>query len=240
MSVPPFVVAFSGVSRRFGARTILDGVSARLVSGESYVLTGDNGSGKSTLMRILAGLETAESGSLQIGSRQVDLRSYPEWLRREILYVHQHPYLFDTTIEDNVAYGLKVRGIDAATRRQRVDEAVEWAGLRQLMRSRPSKLSGGEKQRVAIARARVLDPKIILLDEPTANLDRDGRQMVIESIHNLVGGDSVVLVACHDQALIDLPYMHQMRLESGHLAIIREPSVRPNAYVSLVRSAAGS
>jgi tungstate transport system ATP-binding protein len=236
---PPFAAAFADVSKRFGARTILDSVSARFVSGESYVLTGDNGSGKSTLMRMLAGLDAADSGTIQVGAREAELRSYPEWLRREILYVHQHPYLFDTTIEDNVAYGLKVRSVDAATRRQRVEEAIEWAGLQPLVRSRPSRLSGGEKQRVAIARARVLDPKIILLDEPTANLDRDGRQMVIESIHNLVGGDSIVLVACHDPELIDLPYMHRLRLENGHLAVIREPSMRPKAYASLVRSAAG-
>jgi tungstate transport system ATP-binding protein len=221
------LVRIDGVSKRFGERAVLSGVAARFVSGESYVLTGDNGSGKSTLMRILAGLEDADAGSLEIDGRTADLRGYPEWLRGEIVYVHQHPYLFDTSIAENIGFGLRARGMPADERRRVVAAALEWAGLGHVARVRPSKLSGGEKQRVAMARAKVLHPRLFLLDEPTANLDRDGRHRVLDLIHDLGQGENCVVVACHDQELIQLPFLRQLRIASGHLAAVTKPGVKP-------------
>jgi tungstate transport system ATP-binding protein len=221
------LVRIDGVSKRFGERVVLSAVAARFLSGESYVLTGDNGSGKSTLMRILAGLDPAESGTLEMDGRTADLASYPEWLRGEIVYVHQHPYLFDTSIAENIGFGLRARGMEAAERRRIVAEALEWAGLGHIARVRPSKLSGGEKQRVAMARAKVLHPRLFLLDEPTANLDRDGRHRVLDLIHDLGQGENCVVVACHDQELIQLPFMRQFRLDSGHLAFVLRPGAKP-------------
>lgn len=92
---------------------------------------------------------------------------------------------------------------------------------------RPGKLSGGEKQRVAMARAKVLHPRLFLLDEPTANLDREGRQCVLDLIHDLGQGDHCVVVACHDQEIIELPFMRQMRLDAGHLHALPRPGTRP-------------
>lgn len=221
------LLRIDGVAKRFGERTVLAGIAARFASGESYVLTGDNGSGKSTLLRILAGLEEADAGTLEIDGRMADLRSYQEWLRGEIVYVHQHPYLFDTTIAENIGFGLKARHVAASERRRIVAEALAWAGLGHVARVRPGKLSGGEKQRVAMARAKVLHPRLFLLDEPTANLDRDGRQRVLELIHDLGQGDNCVVVACHDQEIIALPFMHQLRLEGGHLHAVPRPGTRP-------------
>jgi tungstate transport system ATP-binding protein len=221
------LVRIDGVSKRFGDRAVLSAVAARFLSGESYVLTGDNGSGKSTLMRILAGLEDADAGTLEIDGRTADLRGYPEWLRGEIVYVHQHPYLFDTSIAENIGFGLKARGMAADERRRVVAEALEWAGLGHVARVRPSKLSGGEKQRVAMARAKVLHPRLFLLDEPTANLDRDGRHRVLDLIHDLGQGENCVVVACHDQELIQLPFMRQLRIDSGYLTAVPKPGTKP-------------
>jgi tungstate transport system ATP-binding protein len=221
------LVRIDGVSKRFGDRAVLSAVAARFLSGESYVLTGDNGSGKSTLMRILAGLEDADAGTLEIDGRTADLRGYPEWLRGEIVYVHQHPYLFDTSIAENIGFGLKARGMAADERRRVVAEALEWAGLGHVARVRPSKLSGGEKQRVAMARAKVLHPRLFLLDEPTANLDRDGRHRVLDLIHDLGQGENCVVVACHDQELIQLPFMRQLRIDSGYLTGVPKPGTKP-------------
>ncbi len=221
------LVRIDGVAKRFGDRLVLSGVAARFLSGESYVLTGDNGSGKSTLMRILAGLEDADAGTLEIDGRTARLRGYPEWLRGEIVYVHQHPYLFDTSIAENIGFGLKARGMAPDERRRIVAEALEWAGLGHVAQVRPSKLSGGEKQRVAMARAKVLHPRLFLLDEPTANLDRDGRQRVLDLIHDLGQGENCVLVACHDQELIQLPFMRQLRLDAGRLTAFPKSAEKP-------------
>ena len=214
------LVRIDGVSKAYGERVVLAGVAARFLSGESYVLTGDNGSGKSTLMRILSGLELDAAGSLEIDGKRADLANYPEWLRQDIVYVHQHPYLFDTSIEENIGYGLKARRMPADERRRVVAAVLDWAGLGHVARVRPSRLSGGEKQRVAMARAKVLHPRLFLLDEPTANLDRDGRQRVLELIHDLGQGESCVVVACHDRELISLPFMRQLRLADGKLATL--------------------
>jgi tungstate transport system ATP-binding protein len=221
------LVRVDGVAKRFAERIVLSGVAARFVSGESYVLTGDNGSGKSTLMRILAGLEEADAGTLEIDGRTADLRGYPEWLRGEVIYVHQHPYLFDTSIAENIGFGLKARHVAAWERRRIVAEALQWAGLGHVANVRPSRLSGGEKQRVAMARAKVLHPRLFLLDEPTANLDRDGRQRVLELIHDLGQGENCVVVACHDQELIQLPFMRQLRLDAGRLAALPRQGEKP-------------
>jgi tungstate transport system ATP-binding protein len=225
--VTAHLVRVDGVAKRFGERVVLAGVAARFLSGESYVLTGDNGSGKSTLMRILAGLDAADTGTLEIDGRSADLRSYPEWLRGEIVYVHQHPYLFDTSIAANIGFGLKARHLAAGDLRRFVAEALEWAGLGHVAGVRPSKLSGGEKQRVAMARAKVLHPRLFLLDEPTANLDRDGRKRVLDLIHDLGQGENCVVVACHDQELIQLPFMRQLRLDAGRLTVLPRPGTKP-------------
>jgi tungstate transport system ATP-binding protein len=221
------LVRIEGIAKRYGERTVLAGVAARFLSGESYVLTGDNGSGKSTLMRIVAGLEDADAGTLEIDGRTADLRGYPEWLRGEIVYVHQHPYLFDTSIAENIGFGLKARGVASDERRRIVAEALQWAGLGHVANVRPIKLSGGEKQRVAMARAKVLHPRLFLLDEPTANLDRDGRQRVLELIHDLGLGEHCVVVACHDQELIQLPFMRILRLDAGRLAALPRQGEKP-------------
>jgi tungstate transport system ATP-binding protein len=203
--------------KRYGERLILDVPSLMLQAGESYVLTGDNGSGKTTLLRILAGLEPAEIGRCAFDGQTLQLDRYPGWLRRQVVYVHQHPYLFDTSIAHNIAYGLKARGMPASEIRARVAEAIAWAGVGHLARVRPNRLSGGEKQRVAIARVKVLNPRLYLFDEPTANLDEEGRSIVLELIRNLRREDNTVVAACHDRQIIGLPNMQRLALSEGHL-----------------------
>lgn len=205
--------------KRYGERLILDIVFLGLQAGESYVLTGDNGSGKTTLLRILAGLESAGITRFEFDGRSIELDHYPGWLRQQVVYVHQHPYLFDTSIAHNIGYGLKARGLPASEVQARVAAAVAWAGLEHLANVRPSRLSGGEKQRVAIARVKVLNPRLYLFDEPTANLDEEGRDIVLELIRNLRRADNTVVAACHDRQIIGLPNMQHLMLSDGHLSI---------------------
>ena len=211
------LLRIEGVRKSYGSRLILDVDCLELHAGESYVVTGDNGVGKSTLLRILAGLESAQVAKYLFEGYSVSLENYPRELRREIIYVHQHPYLFKTSITGNIAYGLKARGVPKLQRETLVKEAMDWAGVANLDHVPPQKLSGGEKQRVALARAKVLNPKLFLLDEPTANLDAEARRQTIELIQRLCLGNNCVVIACHDYELINLPHMRRMALAEGQL-----------------------
>ena len=122
-----------------------------------------------------------------------------------------------TTVAANIGYGLKARHLPKAERETLVKEAMEWAGVDHLNHVPPQKLSGGEKQRVALARAKVLNPKLFLLDEPTANLDAEARRQTIELIQRLCLENNCVLIACHDYELINLPRMRRMTLSDGRL-----------------------
>ncbi len=213
MSGPILVV--EGIHKSYGTRRILDVPVLTLAAGESYVLTGENGSGKSTLLRVLAGLEHAEVVACRYDGRPVDLGNYPDWLRRDLIYVHQHPYLFRGSIFDNICYGLRARGLIKASYEPLVREAIAWAGVGALLDVPPHKLSGGEKQRVALARARVLQPRIFLLDEPTANLDAEARQQAIKLISDLCDANRTVVLACHDREIIELPRMNRLNMGRG-------------------------
>lgn len=206
-----------GLRKRHGERQLLDIEELVLDESSAYVLTGVNGAGKSTLLRILAGLERGDIRHVEYEGRPVSLHPYPSRMRREIVYVHQHPIMFSTTVADNIAYGLRAHGVDKASVARRVDEAMAWAGVEHARDTHPSRLSGGEKQRVALARAKVLRPKLLLLDEPTANLDGPAREQVIALIPTLLEAGTTVVMACHDRDLIGLPGVRRLKLRDGRI-----------------------
>jgi tungstate transport system ATP-binding protein len=207
------LVKFGHLRKSYGERRLLDLDGLELEAGHTYVVTGGNGTGKSTLLRILAGLEPADIAGLQFqGEASAGIAA-----RQRIVYVHQHPYLFHTSVAGNIAYGLDARGINGAERKRLVEEAIVWAGVGALRQLPPNKLSGGEKQRVALARAKVLAPLLYLLDEPTANLDGEGRRLTIELVRKLARDGAAVVIACHDREIIELPEVRRFHLESGKL-----------------------
>jgi tungstate transport system ATP-binding protein len=218
MSVPLFAV--NGLVKSFGARVLFEGAGLELESGSGYVLTGPNGSGKTTLLRIIAGIESAEGGQLAFRAQRSSVGNFPESWRSEIVYVHQQPYLFHTTIEKNLEYGLARRNMPNPARQERMRDALTWAGLADRRNVPPHKLSGGEKQRVALARAKVLNPTLLLLDEPTANLDGDARKQVLELVTALCIDNHTVVVASHDPEIIRLAILNRLhvsgrRIEAG-------------------------
>ena len=212
------LVSISRVAKSFAGKRLLDVGALALGRGELIVLSGDNGSGKSTFLKIIAGLEKADALELRCEGMEAGAASYPRELRRLIVYVHQHPYLFHTSIADNIRYGLRLRRMDAAKREARVERAIAWAGVGHVQGVPPARLSGGEKQRVALARAQVLDPRVLLVDEPTANLDAQARAQVIELLRRTATGDNCVVVACHDKELLELPGARRWHLEGGRIA----------------------
>jgi len=211
------LVSISSAVKSFGAKSLLEVGALELGVGDLIVLSGDNGSGKSTFLKMLAGLERADRLALRANGLAADETNYPRELRRLIVYVHQHPYLFHTSIADNIRYGLRLRDMPAGERERRVEEAIAWAGVGHLRGVPPQKLSGGEKQRVALARAKVLEPRVLLVDEPTASLDAQARVQVIELLRRTATGDNCVVVACHDRELLELPGARRWHLAGGRI-----------------------
>ncbi|MGZ5033356.1 MAG: energy-coupling factor ABC transporter ATP-binding protein [Usitatibacter sp.] len=210
--------------KSYGDKRLLDVGPLTLAAGDLIVLTGDNGSGKTTLLKMLAGLERGDRLRMRFDGIEATERDYPREMRRSIIYVHQHPYLFNTSIAENIRYGLRLRGMQAQERERLVADAVAWAGVAHILDVAPRGLSGGEKQRVALARAKVLEPRVLLVDEPTASLDAQARAQVIELLRKTATGENCVVVACHDRELIDLEGARRWHLAAGTVEIGPRPS----------------
>jgi tungstate transport system ATP-binding protein len=213
---PPLLSIF-GLEKKYGHRTLLQIDLLTIAAASAYVLTGINGAGKSTLLRILCGLESATIQQAFFGGKPILFSHYPRVLREAIGYVHQQPAMFASSVADNIAYGLNQRNLPADEVEERVEEAMQWAGVGHLGDRRSATLSGGEKQRVALARAKILRPKLLLLDEPTANLDGAAREQVIALIPTLIEEGSSVIMVCHDRDLIGLPDVQRLKLRDGRL-----------------------
>ena len=176
----------------YGDRMVLDIDELQIHAGEILALVGPSGAGKSTLLRLLNFLETPSSGTF-IFNNQSTTGSVPIQTRRQVTTVFQRPVLLHSSVRANVAYGLGLRGMNVDGS---VDAMLDRVGLKALSRAMAHKLSGGEMQRVALARALVIDPQVLLLDEPTANLDPYNVGLIEEIVreHNHARGTTVVLV----------------------------------------------
>jgi tungstate transport system ATP-binding protein len=158
------------LTKEYGGRRVLEVEQLEIQRGEILALVGPSGSGKSTLLRLLNFLESPSSGEIEFaGERFASGQEIPLALRRRVTTVFQRPMLLNRSVWDNVNFGLRLRGL--RDKRQAVREVLKEVGLEELGRQRARTLSGGEAQRVALARAMVLHPEVLLLDEPTANLD---------------------------------------------------------------------
>lgn len=191
--------------------------------GEIVAIVGPNGSGKSTLLHTVAGLLALSDGAASIGGTVVDDPASGTWVaphRRRVGFVFQDLRLFPhLNVVDNVAYGLRRQGVDRAAARRRATEWLERVGIPELARVRPSTLSGGQAQRVALARALVVEPAVLLLDEPMSALDADSRLAVRSELRrHLDGYEGVALVIAHD--LLDVVGLaaRVIVLERGHVA----------------------
>jgi len=157
-------ITFEKLQKSYDGRKVLDIEKGIIKSGSRTAIIGPNGAGKSTLLKILAGLESADSGSLSYDGSA-------EFPQMDATMVFQKPYLISTTVEKNIAYPMKLRGFSDDEIEKRVTELTEELGLTSFRKQKAWKLSGGETQKVALARALSFKPKLLLLDEPTANVD---------------------------------------------------------------------
>ncbi|WP_210492599.1 ABC transporter ATP-binding protein [Patulibacter sp. SYSU D01012] len=193
-----FDVRFRGVTKRFGEVVAVDDLDLDIRKGEFLSLLGSSGCGKTTSLRMIAGFEQPSSGSILIGGE--DAVGTPPY-RRDVNTVFQHYALFPhMTVLDNVAYGLKQRGVEKGERLRKAQEALELVHLQGRERRKPRELSGGQQQRVALARALVMQPRVLLLDEPLGALDlklRKDMQVELKRIQQEVGITFVYVT--HDQ-----------------------------------------
>ena len=194
MEMPEVIYRLEGITKAYGERTVLEIPELEIYRGEIFGIVGPSGAGKSTLLRLLNFLEFPTLGSISFAGVRFNGREPPLEVRRRMVMVFQRPILLNRSVAANIAYGLRVRGLKDV--RRRVEEALRLVGLEALAHQPARTLSGGEAQRVALARALVLKPEVLLLDEPTANLDPYNVRLIEEAIRraNEEWGSTVVLV----------------------------------------------
>jgi tungstate transport system ATP-binding protein len=172
----------------------LHSVSLDMHGGKIIALLGVNGAGKTTLMRIIAGLENADSGQLLFNRQSIDCKA----LRQVSTLVFQKSAMFSTNVYDNLAYGLRIRKVPKDQIKIKVAEALQAVRLSGFEKRKAKKTSGGEQQRLALARAFLLEPNVLLLDEPTANLDPNSASIIEKAIVSKKSPERVIMMATHN------------------------------------------
>ena len=198
----------------------LDAVSLEVTKGEFVFVVGPSGSGKSTFMRLLTREQVADSGDVWVAGK--NLKKLRSWkvplLRREIGYVFQDFKLLpNKTVRENVSFALEVIGRGRKEIRGRVPEVLELVGLTEKAESLPHELSGGQQQRVSIARAFVNNPRLLLCDEPTGNLDPATSVGIMKLLDRINRTGTTVVMATHDQQIVDSMRRRVVELEDGRI-----------------------
>ncbi|HVN18924.1 MAG TPA: ABC transporter ATP-binding protein, partial [Dongiaceae bacterium] len=229
------LLSIRNVAKTFGRNLVLRDISLEIAEGEFLTILGESGSGKTTLLRIIAGFESANSGELWMAGERLD---YLPPYRRRVNTAFQNYALFPhLTVEENVAYGLRVAKRPDTEVNQRVAEALEKVRMTAHAKKKPSKISGGQQQRVALARALVNRPRLLLLDEPLSALDANlRRQMQVElkSLQREVGIAFVFVTHDQEEAMVMSDRIALLRSgELEQVATPREIYSRPStAYVA--------
>ena len=182
------------IKKSYRSIKALNSVSLEIDGGKIIVLLGVNGAGKSTLMRILSGLENADSGRILLNNKDTDAKT----LRQVSTLVFQKTAMFTMNVFDNLVYGLKIRKVPKEEIPKKINASLAEVRLSGFEKRRAKKLSGGEQQRIALARAFLLDSHVLLLDEPTANLDPNSAIIIEKAIVGKKSNDRIIIMATHN------------------------------------------
>jgi len=214
MTASPSLYSLEGVRVNRGGRPVLDVPALDIASGELVAVVGPNGAGKTTLLRVLAFLLPPDEGRVHFRDRVFEAPSTPPLeLRRPVAMVMQQPYLFSGSVLSNARYGLKARGVPRAESEARAREALEHVGLGKFADRLARTLSGGEAKRLAVARVLALNPDVLLLDEPTADVDEEQRLRIEEIVrHSHRERGTTVILSTHDKT-------QALRLEARILSL---------------------
>ena len=211
------IIRYSALRKTIHGQLLLDIESLEIHEHSCVALSGRNGAGKSTLMRIIAGLETPDSVTVTFDGQAMPWKRACQKMRTHVIYLHQQPYLFDRSVTDNIAYGLRRQGMSIKEISRKVSEALDWAGIGHLQLRNARELSGGERQRVAFARARILSPRVLLLDEPTTNMDSEAREQAYRMIKRLKEDGVSIMLSTHEFHTVAHLCDAHLSLESGNL-----------------------
>lgn len=228
MSSQPALIVYNDLLKLHNGNRLLDIKQLVINRSETLLLTGANGSGKTTLLKILAGLKAPERCRVSCQQRTYSWKKARLPKRLPAIYLHQHPYLFDASVSDNIAYGLRRAGYKRNRTRQLTEEALAWSKLEHLADRNARQLSGGERQRIALARARILNPRLLLLDEPTSSMDQSACEQTFFLIRNLRQEGVSVVVTSHQIQQLRLLADRHLILENGKLHDVESNSSRVN------------
>lgn len=209
----------SKIRKSYNGNPVLNDCSFSFDKSGIYALMGENGSGKSTLLRISALLESSDSGKIVYTSNDkvmpLDIN-----LRRKITLVLPEVGIFNSSVYSNIAYGLKIRGIDRPGIYSKVNTALDLVNLSHRKNQNALSLSNGEKQRLGIARMLVIEPQIVFLDESTAYVDHKSKDIIEEVLFTLKKKNhSIIVLATHDKAFVDRIADHLLALKNGNLFV---------------------
>ncbi len=229
------IYRLEAVGRSYGAKEALSDINLSIGEGSILGVIGQSGAGKTTLLKILAGLEPPSSGRLLYRGELVDTQK-ADALRREATMIFQAALFLRGDVISNVAYGLKIRGVTEREIAGMVENVLERVRLSGFESKNAQKISGGEQQRVAFARALVLDPKVLLLDEPTSNLDPSNASIISDIIAE-EAGRRLVVVATHDYGQVRRLAGRVIQLDEGRLigegetgALFADPRFAENVF----------
>ena len=220
------IVRYNALRKTVHGQLLLDIDALEIHEHACVALSGRNGAGKSTLLRIIAGLEAPDSAVISFEGQALSWRRACRKMRAHVIYMHQHPYLFDCSVTDNIAYGLRCRKLSLKEISSKVSKALDWAGIGHLQLRNARDLSGGERQRVAFARARIMSPRVLLLDEPTANMDSEAREQTYRMIKRLKDDGVSILLATHEFHTVAHLCDAHLSLQVG---VLRQQSIEPDS-----------
>lgn len=213
------IIRFEQVYKKYpGNITALESLSFGIERGELVFLAGPSGSGKSTILKLIAGIESATTGSVIVNG--IDLantsQNHRTLIRQHIGFIFQdHKILFDRSVFENVRLPLDILGYSEDGIKDRVFNALASVGLEHKFDLMPQQLSGGEQQRLCIARAIIHKPKILIADEPTANLDRDNALKILELFKSFHKASATVIISAHDETILSDYGKRIIRLTNG-------------------------
>ncbi len=243
-------VSLRGLVKRYGAVTAVAGIDLEIAEGEFIVLLGPSGCGKTTTLRCIAGLEDVSEGEIRMGDQLVSAAGFsvpPE--KRDIGMVFQSYAIWPhMSVAENVAFGLKMKGLSGGVIAERVKQALDLVGLSQFGDRGASQLSGGQQQRVALARAMILEPKVLLFDEPLSNLDaklRERMRFELRQLQKRLGVTSIYVTHDQQEAMIvgdRVILMNQGRIDQvgSPVDIYRRPASRFGAeFIGLANISPG-
>jgi cell division transport system ATP-binding protein len=224
----PVMVEFRDLSKTYGEHAALDAISLKLYKGEFLSVVGPSGAGKSTLIKCLTLQERPDNGRIIVAGRDITMlkqRELPYYRRKVGIVFQDFKLLPSKTVYENVAFALEVSSVSVREIKERVQVMLETVGMLPKRDNFPHELSGGEQQRVAIARALVHDPKILIADEPTGNLDPVNTWEIIELLYKINKSGTMVILATHDREIVDALKKRVITMRAGKVVADQEKGI---------------